>query len=147
MLQLDQAALSMTTFLQLLMLISTVRSLLTLNALRKKLALLSTQEDVSFSKGWSGPIPLFSHLTSHSWGEGGGGEPPACMLIFGILGYRRTICTEHLNSLVEKALKQICAERPLGEQRVTPTHPQNKGEFLRAVQVRETVPAPSGQRT
>lgn len=51
MLQLDQAALSVTTFLQLLMLISTVRSLLTLNALRKKLALLTMQEDVSFSKG------------------------------------------------------------------------------------------------
>lgn len=51
MLQLDQAALPVTTFLPLLMLIYTIRSLLTLNALRKKLALFSTQEDVSFSKG------------------------------------------------------------------------------------------------
>lgn len=102
----------------------------------------------SFSKGqlvqiWADPslLPLprwgwrwgAVHLHTDLWNSG----------VLG-LGTRRTICTEHLNSLVEKALEQIWAERPLGQQRVTLP---NKAEFLRAAQVREKIPAPLGQRT
>ena len=54
------------------------------------------------------------------------------------LGTRRTICREPLNSLAEKALKLTWAGSPLGEQRMTLP---DKGEFLRAVQAREKIPA------